>query len=280
MNRFWNFTENPDDTEDVELRIEGDITMDDDFWSTLLGIETVTPKGFRAELEKHKGKNLTVWINSYGGDVYAASQIYTALMEHKGAVTVKVDGVAISAASVIAMAGTDTYMSPTSIMMIHNPCGCFQGDAKDMRQAANILDEVKETIVNAYQIKTGRSRSKIAKMMDEETWMSAKKAQAEGFADGMLYADKAEPALVENSFMFSRLAIQNSAAESMKRFVAQYNQKLAEAGLAPDPEVEGVTAAGTLEATTPAPRQTPVEINSYYEALIKYNEEVIQCIGL
>jgi len=232
---FWNFVKNKDDPEQVELRIDGDITMDDDFWSWLFGIETVTPKGFREQLAEHQGKNLTVWINSYGGDVFAASQIYTALKEHKGKVTVKVDGVAISAASVIAMAGKEILMSPTAIMMIHNPWSYAQGESKDMRHAADILDEVKETIVSAYQVKTGRSRNKIAQLMDEETWMGSKKAISEGFADGQLYTDAGvdpEP----NAMMFSRVAIQNSAADSMKKFLTEYNKRLA--AKTPPPKIE------------------------------------------
>lgn len=223
---FWNFVVNQE-TEDVELRIAGDIVMEDDFWSWLFGGESTTPKGFRKELDKHKGKNITVWINSTGGDVYAASSIYTSLKEHKGRVTVKIDGYACSAASVIAMAGDEILMSPTSIMMIHNPWGAFQGEEKDLRHAANVLAEVKETILNAYALKTKKDRKVIAKMMDEETWMGAKTAVNEGFADGILYEDE-ENKKVENSFMFSRLAIQNSASDSMKLFIEQYNSRLKE----------------------------------------------------
>ena len=142
---FWNFAKNEENEEEIELRIDGDIAMDDDFWSMLFEIENVTPKGFMAELSEYKGKDINVWINSYGGDVYAASRIYTALKEHKGKVKVKVDGVAISAASVIAMAGDEILMSPTSICMVHNPWGNFQGEAKDLRHGADVLDEVKET---------------------------------------------------------------------------------------------------------------------------------------
>lgn len=228
---FWNFIKNEEDEEEIELRIDGDIVMDDDFWSMLFGTENVTPKGFMAELDKYKGKNITVWINSCGGDVYAASRIYTALKEHKGNVKVKVDGVAISAASVIAMAGDEILMSPTSIMMIHNPWGSFQGESGDLRHGADVLDEVKETIVNAYQLKTSKSRAKISKMMDEETWMSAKKAVSEGFADGMLYTESKEDAAAEqssNSFMFSRFAIQNSVNDRTKDFIREYNRRFKE----------------------------------------------------
>ncbi|EYE88030.1 peptidase S14 [Fervidicella metallireducens AeB] len=224
---FWNFKNNEENEEEIDLRIDGDIVMDDDFWSMLFGIENVTPKGFISELAQYKGKDINVWINSYGGDVYAASRIYTALKEHKGKVKVKIDGVAISAASVIAMAGDEILMSPTSIIMLHNPWGTFQGEAKDLRHGADVLDEVKETIINAYQLKTGKSRAKISQMMDEETWMSAKKAVAEGFADGMLYEkNKEEP--LENSFMFSRFAIQNSVNNRTRDFIKQYNQRFKE----------------------------------------------------
>lgn len=226
---FWNFKNSEENEDEIELRIDGDIAMDDDFWSMLFGIENVTPKGFMAELEQHKGKDINVWINSYGGDVYAASRIYTALKEHKGKVKVKIDGVAISAASVIAMAGDEILMSPTSILMIHNPWGNFQGEAKDLRHGADVLDEVKDTIINAYQIKTKKSRAKISQMMDEETWMSAKKAVAEGFVDGMLYTEDKEEEPVENSFIFSRFAIQNSVNDRTRIFIEQYNKRFIEA---------------------------------------------------
>lgn len=225
---FWNFAKNENNEDEIELKIDGDIVMDDDFWSMLFGTENVTPKGFMSELSQYKGKNINVWINSYGGDVYAASRIYTALKQHKGKVTVKVDGVAISAASVIAMAGDEILMSPTSIMMIHNPWGNFQGEAEDLRHGADVLDEVKQTIINAYQLKSNKSRAKISQMMDEETWMSAKKAVNEGFADGMLYSDSKEEQPEEqpsNSFMFSRFAIQNSINNRTKNFLEQYNMR-------------------------------------------------------
>ena len=228
---FWNFKNSEENQEEIELRIDGDIAMDDDFWSMLFGIENVTPKGFMAELSQYKGKDINVWINSYGGDVYAASRIYTALKEHKGKVKVKVDGVAISAASVIAMAGDEILMSPTSILMIHNPWGNFQGEAKDLRHGADVLDEVKDTIINAYQLKSKKSRGKISQMMDEETWMSAKKAVSEGFVDGMLYTENKEEDVtepVENAFMFSRFAIQNSVNDSTRKFVEQYNKRFKE----------------------------------------------------
>ena len=133
---------------------------------------------------------VTIWINSPGGDCIAASQIYTMLMDYKGDVTVKIDGIAASAASVIAMAGTKVLMSPTAMMMIHNPATIAFGDHVDMAKAIEMLDEVKESIINAYEIKTSLPRKLLSKMMDETTWMNAKKAEELGFIDGILEDEK------------------------------------------------------------------------------------------
>lgn len=223
---FWSFS-NAVEGEDVELRIEGEIVSDDDAWIyEWFGIPAATPNAFRTALAEHKGKNITVWIDSWGGDVFAAAGIYNAMKEHKGKVTAKIDGKAVSAASVIAMAADEILMSPASILMVHNPWTGARGEAKDMRHTADVLDEVKETIINAYQAKTKLSRNKISRLMDEETWMSARKAMADGFADGMLYSDVAageEP--LQNSYSFSRVAVMNSAESAMQKFFEHW-QKL------------------------------------------------------
>lgn len=133
--------------------------------------------------------DITLWINSPGGDCIAAAQIYNMLMDYKGNVTVKIDGIAASAASVIAMAGTKVIMSPVSMLMIHNPMTMAMGDTKEMEKAISMLSEIKESIINAYEVKTGMSRAKIARLMDAETWMDAHKAMELGFADEMLQRD-------------------------------------------------------------------------------------------
>jgi len=148
----------------------------------------VTPALFRDELAKVSG-NLTVWLNSPGGDVFAASQIYSMLKSHKGKVTVKIDGIAASAASVVAMAGDETLIAPTALMMIHDPSTSAMGNKADMEKAIELLEEVKESIINAYETKSHLSRNKIAKLMSDETWLNAKKAHEMGFVDGILFAD-------------------------------------------------------------------------------------------
>ena len=187
MKKFWNFIQN-EDTSETELLFNGPIS-EDTWWG-----DEVTPALFRDELAKVSG-NLTVWLNSPGGDVFAASQIYSMLKNHKGRITVKIDALAASAASVVAMAGDKTLISPTGMIMCHNPATLAMGNKADMEKAIELLEEVKESIINAYEAKTGLSRSKISKMMDDETWMNAKKALKLGFVDGILFAkqDESEP---------------------------------------------------------------------------------------
>ena len=181
MKKFWNFIQN-EDTSETELLFNGPIS-EDTWWG-----DEVTPALFRDELSKVSG-NLTVWLNLPGGDVFAASQIYSMLKNHKGKVTVKIDGIAASAASVVAMAGDETLIAPTALMMIHDPSTCAMGNKSDMEKAIILLDEVKESIINAYETKSHLSRNKIAKLMSDETWLNAKKAHEMGFVDGILFAD-------------------------------------------------------------------------------------------
>lgn len=236
MKRFWNFIRN-DATEttpeSVELRIQGDIVNDDDIWLyEFLGMGAISPNVFKDELKQYAGKDITVWIDSYGGDVFAAAGIYNALKEHNGKVTVKIDSKAMSAASIIAMAGDEVLMSPVAIMMIHNPLTMAEGDMRDLRKAAEVLDAVKSSIINAYALKTGKSRAKISSMMDDETWMSANVAVKEGFADGILYMDKLETDSVMN-FECTRYAIVNSARNTLKHLGSLDRFKIKD-GVSPD----------------------------------------------
>lgn len=178
--KFWNWVKNEGELTRT-LFLNGEIS--DETWYG----DEVTPGLFKDELNAGEG-DVTVWINSPGGDVFAAAQIFNMLKEYKGAVTVKIDGLAASAASVIAMAGDKVYMSPVAMMMIHNPSTIAMGEAKDMQKAIDMLSEVKESILNAYEAKTHQSRTKLSHMMDEESWFNAKKAIELGFADELLFS--------------------------------------------------------------------------------------------
>lgn len=182
---FWNW-DNDEASGVRTLYLDG--TIADESWRD----DDVTPRMFKDELMSGNG-DIVVWVNSPGGDCVAASQIYTMLMDYTGNVTVKIDGLAASAASVIAMAGTKVLMAPTSLMMIHNPLTVAIGDTEEMQKAIAMLDEVKESIINAYEIKTGQSRAKISHLMDGETWMNANKAIELGFADGHLGGRETRP---------------------------------------------------------------------------------------
>lgn len=182
-------------------------TIAEDSWFD----DDVTPKLFRDELMAGSG-DITVWLNSPGGDCVAAAQIYNMLMDYKGSVTVKIDGIAASAASVIAMAGTKVLMSPVSTMFIHNPMTVALGNSDEMQKAIEMLQEVKESIINAYELKTGLSRAKLSRLMDAETWMDANKAVELGFADGILQRSNETEniALPTASMMYSRVNVVNS----------------------------------------------------------------------
>lgn len=228
--KFWNWVKNEGELETPRtLFLSGEIS--DETWYG----DEVTPQLFKDELNAGQG-DITVWINSPGGDVFAAAQIYNMLKEYAGNVTVRIDSLAASAASVIAMAGNTVEMSPVAMMMIHNPSTIAFGEAKDMQKAIGMLAEVKESILNAYEAKTGINRVKLSHMMDDESWFNAKKAVELGFADTILFAtadkepvkkDEEEPKKAEkeneeeekkkaklpfqqDSVLFSRKSVENS----------------------------------------------------------------------
>ncbi len=222
--KFWVWKNQVDENESAARVLELNGTIASESWFD----DDVTPQMFKDELFAADG-DVTIWINSPGGDCIAASQIYSMLMDYKGNVTVKIDGIAASAASVIAMAGTEVLMAPTALMMIHNPATMAFGDHVEMQKAIEMLDEVKESIINAYEIKTGLTRAKLSHLMDDETWMNAKKAMELGFADGMLKDDKKSE--VPEAYAFSSKAIDRAL---MNKLVDKTKSKKQ-----PEPEVTG-----------------------------------------
>ena len=214
MKRFWNWTKN-EDTGQRELWLEG-VIAEESWWG-----DEITPAIFKEELHAGSGPVL-LHISSPGGDCVAASQIYTFLMDYPYDVIVQIDGLAASAASVIAMAGTTVRMSPTALMMLHNPWTTAMGDVAEMQKAIDLLDEVKEIIINDYQIKTGLSRTKISHIMDSETWLNAHKAKELGFCDEVLYEeDAAEETGGRPDFIFSAktaaMALMNKVLDSIPK---------------------------------------------------------------
>ena len=215
--KFWNWKNrkvlNQETNEEIverTLELYGTIAeeswFDDDF----------TPQMFKDELNAGSG-DITVWINSPGGDCVAAAQIYNMLANYKGNVTVKIDGIAASAASVIAMAGHTVLMSPVSMMMIHNPATVAFGDHTEMVKAIEMLEGVKDSIINAYALKTGMSRAKLSRLMDAETWMDAFRAVELGFADEVMKREEADNDIPQPAVAatYSRVAVTNSLMEKL-----------------------------------------------------------------
>lgn len=229
MKKFWNWIR--DDTGGRVLRLEGPIDSES-FWG-----DEITPKMFRDELDAEEG-DITVWINSPGGNVFAAAEIYTMLLEYKGAVTVKIASIAASAASVVAMAGSRVLMSPTALLMIHDPSTIAMGNAKDMEKAIETLNEVKESIINAYAAKSGLRRGKIAELMSNETWMNAKKAVELGFADEVLFAEGGPD---------SELEEENAAAEAEAKM---YSSRMMDQAI--------LNRLGVSDTAQPKAREEPV----------------------
>lgn len=213
MDKFWRWVTNEAGEKAVRtLHMEGYIAesswFDDD----------ITPKQFKTELngDGTLSGDIIVKIHSPGGDCFAAAQIYNMLKEYPGHISVHVDGLAASAASVIAMAGDEVCVSPLSVLMIHNPAMFIGGEKSDLEAGINLLSEVKESIINAYQIKTGLSRTKISHMMDGETWMSAQKAMELKFADRILYEN--EPMVKDtDGFIFDKLTVTNALMNKLPR---------------------------------------------------------------
>ena len=210
--KFWKWVTNaaPDAFgSERTLYLDGQIS-DETWWG-----DEVTPKAFKDELNAGIG-DITLWINSPGGDCFAAAQIYNMLMDYPGNVTVKIDGLAASAASVIAMAGTKVCMSPVAMLMILNPATLAYGDQAEMEKTIGMLSEVKESIINAYEIKSGLARTKISHMMDDETWLNAKKAVELGFADEILFDQKKDNGEQPEAMIYTPVTVTNSLVQKLK----------------------------------------------------------------
>ena len=256
--KFWNWKKVKNQETGAEERIlELSGTIAEDSWFD----DDVTPQLFKDELNSGTG-DITVWINSPGGDCVAAAQIYNMLSNYKGKVTVKIDGIAASAASVIAMAGDTVLVSPVSMLMIHNPATIAWGDHAEMQKAMDMLSEVKESIINAYVLKTGLSRPKLSHLMDAETWMDANKAVELGFADDIMARAKTGPEedgegdtdgeekkspSAHSSMLFSRRAADNAL---LNKVIAKYGEKKPKPGIGEQAKIPAPGEKGTPKTET------------------------------
>ena len=173
-----------------KINIKGPIIPSNHQWIyNWLDMEATSPKSINEQLSDANGEDLEVIINSGGGSAFDGSDIFTSLKDYSGNVTVKIVGVAASAASVIAMAGNKILMSPTAQIMIHNSAIRADGDYRTMDRVSGILRNVNQTIVNAYKMKTGKSDDDLLKMMDDETWFTPQQAMENKFIDEIMFEE-------------------------------------------------------------------------------------------
>jgi ATP-dependent Clp protease protease subunit len=259
LRKFWNWVASADGGR--TLYLDGAIS-NETWWG-----DEITPAIFKEELVGSKG-DITVWINSPGGDVFAGAQIYNMLQEYDGKITVKIDGSAASIASVIAMAGDEVLMSPVSTMVIHNPETIAFGDEAEMKRVKDMLAEIKQAIINAYEIKTKLPRNRISALMDNESWMNVKTAMELGFADGMLYSDGATNSgtpPVFNAVLFSPRDLADSLMKKLSPRAAD--------GLPPVKPADEKPAADKNQNTPPPAKPDGVSIKALYERLFLLNKK-------
>ena len=213
-----------------------------------IGMWGITAKDFLNDLKAVGERKVILRINSPGGEVFDGLAIYNRLREHKGGVEVKIDGIAASMASVIAMAGSPVTMAENALMMIHNPAGICIGEADDMRDLADLLDKVKGSLTRAYERKTGQSNADIVKMMDEETWLDATEARALGFCDEITDTNKM-------AAKFEKLALTGKLAEREKAIDTKKKSTISKTNSMETPTETSVVTEPI--ATVVAPIETP-----------------------
>ncbi|MGE7673788.1 head maturation protease, ClpP-related [Lysinibacillus sp. NPDC094403] len=192
-------------------------------------IPATSPGNINKQLDsakKTKSTKVNVLINSGGGSVFSASEIYTALKSFSGEVTVQIVGLAASAASVIAMAGSRVEMSPTAQLMIHNASVSAQGDYRTMNHRSEFLQNINKSIVNAYTAKTGLSETKLKDMMDKETWMNAQKAKELGFIDTIMFEQEVAAVASFDIPLLTNGALPQAVIDKMRQELAQKSNQV------------------------------------------------------
>lgn len=254
MKRFWKFS-NEVSSAGKELYIDG-VISDESWWG-----DEATPQQLREELQKFaNGQPLTVVLNSVGGDVFAGLAMYNALRELDSEVTVRVDGLAASIASVIAMAGDNIIMSPGSMMMVHRPSTIAWGNAEEMQKTIELLETIEESIFPIYADRTGLSIEQVTELVNAETWMSAEKAVELGFADSLAKSVKKSEEAPQDSMKgilaFSMKATNEAIAKSAPHLEAEPEAPAEETPNEETPPAEPETPEQP-EEPAPAPAEEP-----------------------
>lgn len=264
--KFWKWSDAVE-SNDSELIIEGEISSE-----TWWGDES-TPKALRDELKKHTG-DLTVSLNSGGGDVFAGVSMYNALRGYDGTVIVRVDGLAASIASIIAMAGDKIIMSPGSMMMIHKPWTLAVGNSAELDKVKDVLNSIEQSMLPIYTARTGKSEEEISALLESETWMTAEQAVEMGFADELVeakekvsYSDSIKN-LVNGQFAYSMKATE----DSMKALVEKIKAEEEEVEVTDVPD----TTETVDEVIATEDTETEGEIEPETEAIVEETETVVE----
>lgn len=262
--QFWSFE---NETEgDVELLIYG--VLSDSGW-----FDDVGSKQFAQDMMAVRGKNVTVRINSVGGDVFTGQAMYSTMKQHDKKVTVRVDGLAASAASLVAMAGDEIIMPSNAMMMIHNPWTIALGESRDFRKAADALDKIRDSIIAAYQEKTSMDREKLVEIMDEESWLTAAECKEYGFADTVDSAMQ-----IAASIGGGQMSI-NGVSFSLDRFKTLPASLVSAAAGSPPPKPEPGRSAGKPEEKEQQPMnlaQLKAEHPDLYSQVLQEGEQAAQ----
>jgi ATP-dependent Clp protease protease subunit len=234
----------------TQIKVKGAVVSNDDAeiynW---LGYDCVSPNQVEDALNS-ANDDVEVDIASGGGSVFAASEIYTMLKAYSGKVVVNIQGLAASAASVIAMAGDEINMSPTAQMMIHKASTISMGNSDDFAHDSKMLDVTDQSIVNAYEQKTGMNRDDILQLMANETWMTAQDAVDKGFADNVSTGETKAPQLV--NAVGSVPIMSNTAISKIKNLMAKARDA--------KPEKQVETPVNKQEKPTPSIRDQKLAI--------------------
>jgi ATP-dependent Clp endopeptidase proteolytic subunit ClpP len=244
MSNWYAFSPRASDAQEVELAIYDEI-----------GFYGVTAKDFAQDLKEHSGKHVHLRINSVGGSVTEGNAIFNALKRHKGGLTVHIDGLAASMASVIALAGDKTLMAENAMMMIHNPWSMAWGDAEQLRKEADTLDKIKKVMVGAYRRKSGKDSEELAAIMDDETWLTAAEAKEAGFVDEIEDGTQAAASLTPEST--------RARFDKLKDFMARKPATIKAEEAAP--EVEAPAAEPETPETVETPEAEPAEVDTSAE---------------
>ena len=206
--KFWNVMKN-DEEKSAELILYGSIGSDE-YW------DDISDKAFKQDIENLGDvENITLHINSPGGSVFSAVAIANTLKNHKAKITANIDGLAASAATIITSACDTVRMPKNALFMVHNPITFAYGNNQDMQKTLEMLNKVKNSIIETYLNKAKTDKETLSELMDNETWMSAEEAKEYGFIDEIL-DENVEKEVIENKLIINNMAFDISRFKNFK----------------------------------------------------------------